>query len=121
MMENNGELILFPNDLPDHDYKELYRLTQEQIFKDFYPYSKVHQHVDTPTPEELRMLIFQLLTQIIQDSPSQLGAILYRVDISEKSARRHVAETNPQNSTQELSRLILRREAQKVWLRKSLS
>lgn len=120
-MGNNEELILFPNDLPDHDYQELYRLTQEQIFKDFYPYSKELVQVASPTPQVLRTLIFQLLTQIIQESPGQLGAILYRVDISEKSARRHVSETNAQNSTQELSALILRREAQKVWLRKSLS
>ncbi|MEZ4799143.1 MAG: hypothetical protein R2809_05040 [Flavobacteriales bacterium] len=107
-----SELDIFPENLPGISYKELYEKTWDQIAKDFHPYISLEKRPDTLGPQALFDATRDLLTKIMKDSPSDLQAILYRIDLKESQKSNHI---------EQLTYFIVRREAQKVWLRKSFS
>ncbi len=58
-----------------------------------------------------------MLTIIVEQKNQTLGAIIYRVDLSEKLARRTMNTSGHTERLDELTALMLKREAQKVWIR----
>lgn len=111
-MGPNDSLELFPGQLPSVDYQLLYSETWDQIEKDFHPYISLGFKPETLHPGALFEKVQTLLNQLLSDRPSELEAILYRVDLK---------ESQKTSSTEQLAYFIVRREAQKVWLRKSFS
>ena len=96
----------------------MYRDVYLQLEKDFYPYAKPSPPEDFLTPEWLFGQVQTMLKDILQEQSSALGPLLYRIDISEKKAREATSEGRLDADA--LAWAILRRTAQKVWLRRTL-
>jgi len=114
-------LILFPSDSVELNYQELYESTFEQIKKDFYPHVDLGEMPANLTAEVLKEIVETSLIKLLRESPHSLGAVLYRMDVNEKSTKAAIASSKVEDSTRILAFRILKREAQKVWLRKTLS
>lgn len=114
-------LILFPEDAPGISHQELYTLTYEQLAKDFYPYLTLSRPEGLIDAEKLYRLVYDALQEIITNQASSLGPILYRIDISERSLKKEKAQTSAGYFLHVFTQKILRQEARKVWLRKTLS
>lgn len=108
--------LLFPEStLPERSHQELYKSVYDQLMKDFHPFVLADVPPAIFTPEYLFGFTHKLLQKILEEHPSFFGQILYRVDLTEKKA------ASAGGSTENLARLIVRREAQKVWLRWNFS
>jgi hypothetical protein len=118
-MEEN--LILFPNDSVEMNYQELYESTFEQIKKDFYPHVDLGEMPSPLNAEVLKEIVEKSLDKLLREEPQSLGAVLYRMDVNEKATKAAIASSKVEDSTRILAFRILKREAQKVWLRKTLS
>jgi hypothetical protein len=118
-MEEN--LILFPNDSVEMNYRELYESTFEQIKKDFYPHVDLGEMPSPLNAEVLKEIVEKSLEKLLREEPQSLGAVLYRMDVNEKATKAAIASSSVGDSTRILAFRILKREAQKVWLRKTLS
>lgn len=114
-------LILFPNDSLDLNYRELYESTFEQIKKDFYPHVDLGEMPLNLSAELLKEIVEKSLEKLLREEPHSLGAVLYRMDVNEKATKAAIASSKLEDSTRILAFRILKREAQKVWLRKTLS
>jgi hypothetical protein len=114
-------LILFPNDSLDLNYRELYESTFEQIKKDFYPHVDLGEMPLNLSAELLKEIVEKSLEKLMREEPHSLGAVLYRMDVNEKATKAAIASSKVEDSTRILAFRILKREAQKVWLRKTLS
>jgi hypothetical protein len=118
-MEEN--LILFPNDSVEMNYQALYESTFEQIKKDFYPHVDLGEMPSPLNAEVLKEIVEKSLDKLLREEPQSLGAVLYRMDVNEKATKAAIASSKAEDSTRILAFRILKREAQKVWLRKTLS
>jgi hypothetical protein len=112
---SSSELLFPDGNLPQRSYQELYKNVYQQIMKDFHPFASADVPPSIFTPEYLFGITLKLLQKILEEQPSHFAQILYRVDLTERKAQ------TAQGSTEKLAELIVRREAQKVWLRWSLS
>jgi hypothetical protein len=92
--------------------------TQLQLAKDFgqhgfeFPEHFTNQPCDV---SEIERLIQQHLSVILQASVSRWNALLYTIDIPEKTLLN--LELSPKNQLTELTWMIIKREAQKVYLK----
>jgi hypothetical protein len=90
-------------------FRELYDATWKQITKDFAHFCEVPNHAAIPSPEQMLESIMEMLNVLSSDA-LKLNTLFYRIDLSE---RQQIPNGNPQA----LAMMILRREAQKVWIR----
>jgi hypothetical protein len=104
--------LLFPeSSLPERSYQELYKGVYDQLMKDFHPFVLADVPPAIFTPEYLFGFAYKLLKKVLEEQPAFFGQVLYRIDLTEKKA------ATAGGSTEHLAHLIVRREAQKVWLR----
>jgi hypothetical protein len=110
---------IFPSDahLPEHNHRLLYEGVLLQLKKDFHPFSEKVTLPETLNGDALYLYTFQLLVVLLKQQPQALGALLYRVDLSEKKAREAAVPND--DSVKELAKAIVKREAQKVWYRQT--
>ncbi len=114
-----SSLILFPEgEALQDNYQILYREVFLQIKKDFHPHANAGDAPDLITPQWLYNKVHELLTEVLSKQASALGAIVYRVDLPEKSTKKNLEFSEEHEQIPNLSMMILRREAQKIWLRR---
>lgn len=114
-------LILFTNNLPGISHKELYELTFLQIQKDFVPYIEIAKPTESLSSAVLYNIVFEAVSKLITEQPNALASVLYRIDLHESRLRREQQNISAEQMVSFISEKILRKEAQKVWLRKTLS
>lgn len=112
---------IFPKTGLALDYQHLYRLVYDQIEKDFHPHVTMTLRPETLSSDWLFSEVKRLLNYIIEKQNSALGSIIYRVDLSEKMVKTTMHTTIREDKLDELAAMILRREAQKVWIRQNYS
>ncbi len=112
--------VLFPETLPESDYQELYRAVCHQLDKDFRPHAGLNELPKPISPEWIYAEIQRMLHEIVERGGSELGAVIYRVDLKESHVRIMMNENSITERITGLTNLIIKREAQKVWLRKHL-
>lgn len=111
------ELPLFPSDMLQPDYQQLYLAVARQIEKDFYPFVAMQAPPEILTSTWLFLELERMLTEIVERQNQSLAAIVYRVDLTEKMVRRSMHSSSNSERMHELTALVLKREAQKVWIR----
>jgi hypothetical protein len=111
----SGELSL-----PSENYQEMYLAVYEQLQKDFHPYAALQKPTEQLTAQWLYEEVARLTSDLIQSQPASLSAFLYRVDISESQMKRSMSIASPEQKLDQLTWMILKREAQKVWIRRHL-
>jgi hypothetical protein len=102
---------------PAPDFQNFYREVIKQIDKDFHPYAELAIPEGVITLDWIYTSLNNMVNTIVADQNSVLGAIIYRVDLPEKQVRKAMINKGIQEKPEELTRMILRREAQKVWIR----
>lgn len=102
-------LQLFQDTSPGMSYEALYRATYTQVRKDFAHFCVPVDLQDPPQPEEMLEAIVTML-HTLQGDTLKMNSLFYRVDLSEK-------KKIPNGDIRALALMILRREAQKVWIR----
>lgn len=117
----DDSLIIFPENSPDINYQDLYRETFFQLKKDFNPYLDCGELPTELNGQILYGLTLDWVKIILTEQPSHLGTILYRIDIQERKAKIELHQAMQRDSAETLAQMILKREAQKVWLRKTFS
>jgi hypothetical protein len=113
-------LQIFPGESLLPDYQELYTRVYLQVKKDFHPYVEITSAPEHLSAEWLLDEIRRMLASVIERQPLSLGSIVYRIDLSEKLVRNVMQSSTSRDRLDEISALVLRREAQKVWLRHTL-
>lgn len=117
----SNELIIFPKEVALEDYQELYRSVVNQLIKDFHPYATIENAPQELSAEWIFAEIKRMISIIIEKESSALGYIIYRVDITERTMQRTMHGLSGDEKLNALAQLILKREAQKVWIRKQFS
>ena len=110
------DIILFPG-MPARHFGAMYAKVWEQIRKDFTPYTEAGEAPDQLGADDLRRLIERLLNAVIKMDGNPMDAILYRIDLNERQMREMRSSGKTSESLHVLCEAILRREAQKVWIR----
>ncbi len=118
------EISIIPDQLPERDFKDFFKSIYFQTKKDFscipFP-EEINDEHHYSHASALEQYVLNRVRHLLQSYPSMLGRILYSVDLPEASTRRKLAEDNGETEEIKLAQIILKREAQKVWLRKTLS
>jgi len=114
-------LIIFPKEVNPDDFEELYELVIKQLSKDFHPYASLNEVPSDLNAEWIFSEIKRMLSYVIEKENHSLGYIIYRVDIAEKTMRKTMLGLAGDEKLNALTELILKREAQKVWIRKKFS
>lgn len=95
--------------------------TQKQIVKDFgsvgYDFSSDLDSMDISL-EEMEMGISQAIATIMEKGERQLLQLLYVIDLPEKQ---FLSLTTQSDFLSQITQLVIKREAYKVWLRKKYS
>lgn len=68
--------------------------------------------------EELLQLITQYVQELVNHNFQELLRLLYRLDVSEQKVKQIVLEGGSENAAQNIARLILAREKEKMETRK---
>lgn len=108
-----SDIQLFQEQSPNISYEALYRSTYAQVRKDFAHFCTPIDLQETPQPEEMLEAIVTMLYALQGDS-LKMNSLFYRIDLSEK-------KKIPNGDIRSLALMILRREAQKVWIRANYS
>lgn len=93
--------------------------TQRQIVKDFAKFNLFFGDYFESQPqsiEEIQILVEQHVAEIMKEGETRLLQLLYTIDLSEKE---FLKTTTSPNFLKDLSLKIIRREAYKVYLRKT--
>lgn len=117
----DNALIIFPKDVTPNDFEELYALVVKQLAKDFHPYAELSEQPTLLTAEWIFEQTQRMISQVIQKENHALGYIIYRVDIPEKTMQKAMLGLAGDEKLNALTQLVLKREAQKVWIRKRYS
>lgn len=120
-MDNQKELDIFSSNLPEENLQDLYLQTILQIAKDFHPHYQMNPPSEKIHPNWIFEETRRMLTAIIHKSSNSLNAIIYRVDISENQLSKAMKGLDDTQKIDKLTTMIVRREVQKVWLRKKFS
>lgn len=118
-MENSP--ILFPEQTLALDYQALYHKVKEQIDKDFHPFGTLTKAPKQISSEWLFTELKNLIQRVIQQHPTGWTAVLYRIDITENKLQSELIGLSSDEKWIQLTLLILKREAQKVWIRQQFS
>ena len=93
--------------------------TQQQLAKDFgqhgFEFQASFSEIAWDTDAILEE-VADLVGRILERHPNQWMAVIYTIDLSEKAYRQFVSHAD-KNSLRELAWLLVKREAQKVYLR----
>lgn len=93
----------------------LYKALIQQLNKDFLLANINEQILETTLPKELVLEITKIINHLLTHNYDAYLAFIYRVDVSEKKL---VTISNAKESVaQQISKLILEREYQKVWFK----
>lgn len=95
--------------------------TQRQIAKDFAKFNLFFEEMFESDPlslDEILHLVQQNVASLMEEGETRLLQLLYTIDIPEKEFLKLITEPT---FLQELSLQIIKREAYKVFLRKSFS
>lgn len=115
MSDFDDSLQIFDNITRDNLYPKLLN----QLNKDFqYSGLSVGFQIDIP-PAELCQYLVAIIYRLINNDFSDYLNLLYRVDISESEIK-SLSGSDIEKLSNEVARLILKRECQKVWLRNRL-
>ena len=101
---------------------EIVRLTAEQLIKDFgmHGFRIDFSGNELTAWNELKMQVQPILYDLYQKNKSSFQALLYRIDISEKQLR-ELYSAGKGDFPEMLAEAVLRREFQKVLIRKFYS
>lgn len=117
-----NELEVLKNLKPYYTDLNVIKLTAEQIQKDFAWFGEEIQFSeDTKNAyQDLYDQIEPRIYKMICNDFQKLLSVLYRIDISERQLRNHLASTE-EDSSELLTALIIERELKKVLIRKIYS
>jgi len=102
------------------EVQNLYVQLIQQLNKDFQ-LANIDEYFEETTPStDLHTVLSQILLKLINNQYDDYLNLLYRVDISEVELLK-VRSENLEESVQQVAFLLLKREVQKVWLRKNYS
>jgi hypothetical protein len=99
----------------------LYHKVKEQIDKDFHPYGRMTKAPKLLSSDWLFAELKSLIQRVIQQRPTDWTAVLYRIDITEHTLQRELIGLSGDEKWNQLTLLILKREAKKVWIRQQFS
>lgn len=116
-----NSLTIFPKEVTDKEFAELYEMVVKQLAKDFHPYSTLDSMPQELSAEWIYSEIKRMLSHIVTHENQALGYIIYRVDIPQKTIQSNISNLSGDKKLEKLAELILKREAQKVWIRKNYS
>ena len=119
-MEDENNIFSGELSIPTENFSEMYRAVYEQLQKDFHPYAELEEPENALSSQWLYNEVVRLTSELIRTQPSSLNAFLYRVDIAEMQMKRVLHITSPEDKLDKLAWMILKREAQKVWIRRHL-
>lgn len=94
----------------------LYVKLIQQLNKDLHMSNIGFEFQENIHPSELKNLLVQFLMNLITNNYDDYLNLLYRVDVSEKSLIKLTVGCL-QDSINQVAFLVLKREAQKVWLK----
>ena len=100
--------------------ENLYLKLIQQLNKDFQMSNLDILFKETLEPVALQKTLSQVLFELINNKYEDYLNLLYRIDISEKELLKVKLESL-EESMQQVAFLILKRESQKVWLKKNFS
>ena len=100
--------------------ENLYLKLIQQLNKDFQMSNLDIIFKETMTPFDLQKTLCQVLFELINNKYDDYLNLLYRIDISEKELLK-VRSEDLEASVEQVAFLILKRESQKVWLKKNFS
>lgn len=96
--------------------------TAKQIAKDFGMVELAIQlPPDIASYPVLFEAVFISIDKLVQDRSDKFHSLLYRIDISEEQVKKTFAMTKDQSFSHVITELILKREAEKVIMRKRYS
>ena len=98
--------------------EELYVALIEQLNKDFELSNIEEVLPKTITPNDLKSQLFTIVNKLIQKDFDVLLNVLYRIDVPESKAVRNPCQAF-EDYIEALVFSILKRECQKVWLKKN--
>jgi hypothetical protein len=112
----NSDIIPYSDQLPEGSISLFLKKLSEQLAKDLYPV-EWGDFSTVLTPSEIVSRLEACVQTLVEEKGRSLGAVLYRIDISEKKIRVLMAETTSSERIKVLAAQILEREAKKVWMR----
>ena len=98
--------------------EDLYVKLIQQLNKDLHMSNIDFEFQETLNPSELKSSLIQFLMNLITNNYDDYLNLLYRVDVSEQSLIKLTSE-RLQDSIGQVAFLVLKREAQKVWLKQN--
>jgi len=101
-------------------YPDIVELVWQQVLKDFSMEALPIEDTPIVTLDDVFNAVYPHVTHYIKNDFSSLMRLLYRIDISEKSVQRQM-DLMPDDTALAISTLIVKREIQKVVLRKQYS
>lgn len=103
-----------------HTYPDLVGLVWSQLHKDFSLEAIDFPEREVVTLDDVFTATYPVINQLIKNDFSSLMRVLYRIDISEKAVQKQMA-LMPDDTANAISTLMVKREIQKVVLRKQFS
>lgn len=73
---------------------------------------------DAPTLDDVRDLLAQRISELLDANPSLLMSLLYRIDVAERDVQRVLSESPVPAIPHELAELIVARQVQKAETRR---
>jgi len=116
MLKANNAIELFTKIEQDNLYLKLV----QQLNKDFQLSNLEFHFEETITPIDLQKALTQHLLKLISNQYDDYLNLLYRIDIAETELLK-VRSENIEDAINQVTFLVLKREAQKVWLKKNFS
>lgn len=101
-------------------YSDLVAVTWKQIQKDFAMEAIGLKDAEITALNDIYEALYPHVTQLIQFDFNGVMRLLYRIDISEQKVKRQM-DLIPDDTARAISILIVKREIQKVVLRKQYS
>ena len=96
--------------------------TVKQIIKDFNMVDiTLHSFPNAVSYQELFTAVFPHIEKLVNDNSDRFHALMYRIDISESQIKKTFEQTQDQSFSHVITDMILKREVQKVVLRKTFS
>lgn len=101
-------------------YPDLIELVWQQLQKDFSLEALPFKDIQVFTLDDVFNAVYPQVEQYIKLDFNSLMRLLYRIDVSEKSVQKQM-DITPDDTALAISTLIVKREIQKVVLRKQFS
>lgn len=119
---SNG-LNIFPEEavIPIADFKLWFHQVYLQLKKDFHPHIAISESPESLNAEWLFEEVMRMLNEVAQHRNQSLAGIINRVDLSEFQMKKFTYSHHEKDKLHALAKMILRREALKVWIRNNYS